>query len=547
MKRLFLLLFALILCGSIEGQSNAKIVSPIQHKIRLAGSFGELRSNHFHSGIDIKSSKGSVGDTIMAVDSGFVSRVRISYSSYGKALYLDHPSGYTSVYAHLLNFSPEIEAYVEKVQKHLESYAIDIYLDTDRLPISKGQFIGIMGSTGRSYGPHLHFEMRHTKTEIPVNPLRFGLDLKDNIDPIISKIQAVSLYNDLSVQNRKTLETSKINLAGWRASIIVNAFDKINGSYNKLGLHSLEMSVDDTLYYRAVFDSISFDETRYINASIDYPQKKKTRETLFRCYKLPGNQLSIIDSIKNNGVFNIYSGTPRNVVITATDFKQNKTIRSFKVYRDSKGEYPTQASTNLKIPYHIDTTIQNGNILLTIDKNTLYKHLYLNISRNGANEWNIGKENVPLQKHMGISILNPSYSGDSTKYFLAYANGSKLESYGGSFVNGQFKTKIKKLGKFVFAKDEIAPTIELISGKASLKSNSTVKFRIKDNISTSSPAKNLRYNCWLNDQWLIAEYSSFRHTLDLKIPTLLEGKKYQLTIQVIDDRDNKATKSFFVQ
>jgi murein DD-endopeptidase MepM/ murein hydrolase activator NlpD len=155
--------------------------------MRLSGTFGELRSNHFHAGLDIKSLNQSVGDPIYAAAEGYISRIRIDAFGYGNSVYIDHPNGFTSLYAHLHNFTPEIEAYVREQQYMLKSFEVDLY-PGQRFPVNKSQQIGYMGNTGHSYGPHLHFEIRHTHGQVPVNPLHFGFEVPDKTKPVIQNL-----------------------------------------------------------------------------------------------------------------------------------------------------------------------------------------------------------------------------------------------------------------------------------------------------------------------------------------------------------------------
>ena len=143
--------------------------SPLEIPLILSGTFAELRSNHFHSGLDIKTQQQS-GLKVMAAASGFVSRIKVSHFGYGKALYITHPNGYTTVYAHLQNFNPEIDAYIKHRQYKNESYEIELFPKAGELLVNNGDIVAYSGNTGGSGGPHLHFEIRN-KQEHPMNPM----------------------------------------------------------------------------------------------------------------------------------------------------------------------------------------------------------------------------------------------------------------------------------------------------------------------------------------------------------------------------------------
>ena len=161
----FLKLFFLIYYSALLSQTKEEWVPPVDFPIKLSGTFGEFRNNHFHAGLDIKT-KGREGVEIKSFNSGWVKRIRVSLNGYGKALYIGHLDGLTSVYGHLKKFSPKIESYLKKKQYEKESYVIQLFPKVNELKIEKGEVIGYSGNTGGSYGPHLHFEIREEKGQV---------------------------------------------------------------------------------------------------------------------------------------------------------------------------------------------------------------------------------------------------------------------------------------------------------------------------------------------------------------------------------------------
>ncbi len=263
-----LIVFLYIICcftsaSSQDTLSVESFVIPIDHKIKISGSFGELRPNHFHAGIDFKSKNGSEGDTIRASASGFISRIKVQSGGYGQVIYIDHPNGYTTVYAHLQKFNPAIEAFIHQKQYNIKSYEIDVYPEQNRFQLEQGQFIGLMGNTGRSYGPHLHFEIRNTETEHPINPYILGIGPKDTKPPSIYSIGIHGLDNDHHSVWSKSYTWNKksspsYEIPAWRVGMSIQTFDLMDGSTNKNGIYSIEMLVDDTLYYKHVMDEFNF-------------------------------------------------------------------------------------------------------------------------------------------------------------------------------------------------------------------------------------------------------------------------------------------------
>ena len=286
-------------------------VAPMHIPLILSGNFAELRSNHFHTGLDIKT-KGSEGYRIYAVDSGYVSRINISHWGYGKAIYVTHPNGYTSVYAHLSRFPEKIEKYLRKKQFEKQTETITVYPDSLDLLISKEEIIAYSGNSGSSGGPHLHFEIRETETEKAVNPLLFGFDIKDDIRPTVSNIKIYPLDNGFingkdiakvypttgSFGEYRLKDNPAIEVDG-EIGLGVHTIDKLNGAGNKCGIYTIELFVDDSLVFRQTMEKIDFFTNRYINAHKDYNEYHVKKRSFHRSYVSDNNKLDI-KKLSNN-------------------------------------------------------------------------------------------------------------------------------------------------------------------------------------------------------------------------------------------------------
>ena len=279
---LFVLLFlsAILLSNSQMAYPKDYFRKPLDIPLILSGTFGELRSNHFHSGLDIKTQK-RTGLKILASAEGYVSRIKISHWGYGKALYITHPNGYTTVYGHLKKFSPEIEEYVKKRQYEKESFVIQLFPKSDELKVEKGELIAFSGNSGSSGGPHLHYEIRDANAK-PINPMYFGIDIADTKKPEV-RAGVVYSFGDTSHVNQSnsiknlvlkkqtdgSLLANKITAYG-TIGFGINAIDRQDGALNHNGIFDLEMKVNGTTVYHHSVNTFSFSESRYINSLVDF-------------------------------------------------------------------------------------------------------------------------------------------------------------------------------------------------------------------------------------------------------------------------------------
>ena len=295
---------------------------PVEIPLILSGNFGESRTNHFHSGIDIKT-QSKEGLNIISSANGYVSRIKIAHGGFGKALYIDHYNGFTTVYGHLKKFNKEIEDYIKKIQYKRQSYEVDIYLNKNTINLKKNQIIAYSGNTGSSLGPHLHYEIRNTSNQKPLNPLLFGMDVKDtrrpeikglfvytnidnNIDKIIPKKLKLKRIND------SVFRTNTINIKG-KTGFGINVIDKQDLANNKNGVHKISTYLNKKLINSINFDGFLFEESILINTLIDYQHYINNKERILKLFKTSGNKLSfyknlndgLIDEIKTNSEFKI--------------------------------------------------------------------------------------------------------------------------------------------------------------------------------------------------------------------------------------------------
>lgn len=449
--------------------------APLKIPIILSGTFGELRSNHFHSGIDIKT-QGKQGIPIYATANGYVSRIKVSQYGFGKAIYLDHPNGYTTVYAHLQKFEPTIEKYVKSVQYEKKNYQTgNLFTPHEQFPIKKGQIIGYSGDTGGSGGPHLHYEIRDTKTEHIINPLLFGITPKDDTAPTIQKIMAYPLNAQSRVNNsssklvlsfKKTAPNNYISQRITASGVIgfgVSVFDRLNDASNKNGIYSLEMKVNGSRVYYHDLETFSFAESKYINLLIDYKHYKTYKNRIQKTHKVKANRLNLYEDLVNNGKIRIENGASYQVEIIAKDIKHNTTTIKIPVKGvKSNLVFKEKDSTAYKIiasDFHKYTL---KNVTIAFPKNTFYTDCFIDFSIDN-DIVKVHNKTVPIDKRYTLTF-NTSLLTDAQKkqVYIANVNNIKYPRYANTKKKAnKIYTSTKVLGSYKLLFDSIKPTIKL--------------------------------------------------------------------------------------
>lgn len=346
----------------------------------LAGTFGELRSNHFHSGIDIKTG-GREGLNVYAASDGYVSRIKIQVHGYGKAIYIDHPNGYTTVYAHLKNYTPTIDSIIRAIQYKNKSYEINYFPTKGSIKVKKGEVIATSGNTGGSMGPHLHFEIRNKKQE-PINPLLFGFsEIKDNVPPTIKNIAITPLSINSRINgefNETVFKTKSVKKGQYilpeNDTIFIKgpfhlnleAIDKLNDVPNKNGIYTLEVTIDDTIFYKLNVDKFSFAHTRMINEHINYRLYRSLGKRFYKIFYNPKNRLEFYNAFKNKGIINFTDLSSHKIKITCKDAYGNNSTLNFVVKNTNEQIIPTN---NNKFK-HVKYTFINNTMRVSIPVET---------------------------------------------------------------------------------------------------------------------------------------------------------------------------------
>ena len=331
MKIKHLVKFILLISSSISYSQST--ISPLEIPLNLSGTFGELRNTHFHTGIDIKT-KGKQGLKVRSIKNGDLVRVRVSKGGYGKSLYIKHTDGTTSVYAHLKKFSKKIETYVKMIQYKKKSYEIQDFPEPGVISFNERELIGFSGNTGGSSGPHLHFEIRSSETNNPLNPIKFGLNIIDTIKPKVNGLYLYKVYKDGKYDFLKKIKIKKINDGSYVASTInytgslgigLSYFDRQDQSYSKNGVYSLDFNLNNNPTFNYKMDELSFNDKKHLKLLIDLEKWNLEKNKIQKLFTHPKSKYSFISNSNSYGVFTILDNESSTGSIKIIDFKGNRT------------------------------------------------------------------------------------------------------------------------------------------------------------------------------------------------------------------------------
>jgi len=516
----------------------------------LAGSFGEIRGNHFHSGIDFRTNQRE-GYPVYAVADGYISRLRVQNSGFGQALYINHPNGYTTVYGHLQRFSPKIARVVKNLEYEKKSFEIDEFPDATLIPVRKGEIIAWSGNRGSSGGPHLHFEIRDTKTEETINPQFFGINIPDNIPPVIHGLYVYRLngktFNEFTPKQAISIigtsgnykSTAPVSLSGEVGFGIV-VTDRHNGASGTNGVYSIQLELDGKMIYTSALERFSFENSKAINSHIDYPTYLNTKRSIQKSFVDPGNPLKIYSGLVNSGRINFNDGATHQLRYIITDSKGNSSTLPFTVTAGTAPPAAPVISAGLNFPYNKASEFNSDEIKVVIPQGTLYNDLnfvYKKLPKPVGNAYSaihqIHNRFTPLHIGFNLWIKADALPENLRDKALIVSTGGS--SQGGSFDNGYIKATPKNFGSFYIAVDTIAPRIfptNIADGK-SMAGLSKMTFKISDNL---SGIKN--FNGYIDGKWVLMEFDTKTATLWHSFDDRTKSGKHTFELVVTDGKDN---------
>jgi hypothetical protein len=551
---ILILLFASFTSSAQNKYPTNYFRSPLDISLHLSGTFGELRNNHFHAGVDIKT-KRRTGFPVYATADGYVSRIKVAIWGYGKVIYISHPNGYTSVYAHLSKFGDGIQEYVKNIQYQKESYETgNIYPAENEITVKKGQVIAFTGRTGGFVAPHLHYEIRDTKTEHIINPLLFGLKIKDSIAPRINKLIAYPIGEGSRINRsvkKQTLAIKKDSLNNYRTNRIsasgsigfgINVYDLLGKELNKNGVYSIEMKVNGKRHYYHDVETFSFAESKYINLLIDYPYFATYKNRIQKTFREKETKLSIYEDLVKDGFVDVKEGFSYKVEIIAKDFKGNTSSVKIPIIGVKSEAVLTQKkdTTNYKILKNKFQKFTEGGVTVAFPKNTFYKDIFIDFSVNGKLA-TVHKPTIPLNKSFTITFDSTMYKkSEAEKIYIANINNKKYPSYQNTRKKSdKVFTTSKTLGKYTLLIDNQIPKIY----NPNFKNNGWVSQLNFLTIKISDIQSGIKsYKAFIDNEWILMEYDVKKKKLSYNFnDKKLVGSKHIFKLVVSDNVGNTNT------
>ena len=530
--------------------------SPVNFPVSLAGSFGEIRRNHFHSGIDIRS-EGVQGKPVYAISDGYVSRVNVAPGGFGKALYITHTNGYTSLYGHLRNYAGAIAVWTKAQQVKKESFAMDVEVPEGTLKVKRGDLIAYSGNSGASGGPHLHFEIRDAKTQEIIDPLDFGFMKADAIPPKIAWVKIYPFGENSMVNFSGNAALIPVTGSGGRFSLKMADTVKVSGNIIfgietsdnaegglKTGVHSIELTVDGVKVFSQNIERFAFSETRYVNSLMDYPAFLQNKRKIQRSYVAPNNKLSVYTDVKNRGILNFVDSKAHKIQYVVKDAFGNPATLVFYVRshppanmggRPKPAEHPGEQVFTYKSDNHFDRL----NVRLDVPAEAIYDDLPFEYSLTPSvmgsysAVHHLHNQYTPLHTWCTLSIKtdNLPKNLESKAVIVSVETGNRFSNKGGTWENGWITTKIRDFGNYTVTVDTEPPVIRVINifPNKKVKKQTSILAKISDNLSGIKT-----YRGTLNGKWILMDYDEKNHLLSYAFDDLMKPGKNLFVLTVTD-------------
>ncbi len=517
MKKIFIIIVLLLNLFSFDVNSckSQNYVKPLDGRLLLSGNFCELRSNHFHGGLDLRT--GIVGKSVYAPTDGYVCRIKISRSGYGYAIYLKHSDGRISAYGHLQRYRKDIDRWVKNKQYEMQEFEVDLYLDSNIFPVKKGELIAYSGNSGYSFGPHVHFEIRNENDE-PLNP-QFFYNVQDDLPP---KIKTIAVYpaSDKSYVNNEHRSITIPVSGEYVANEItvhgaiyfgIEAYDYLNYINSRNGIYSVKLFVDNKLILHTENRKFSYEHGRDINSMIDYKRRKTTNMRIQHSYIAPNNELYQYQKSENQGIIEFYDNKVHKVKYVVADIKGNQASVSFRVKSTSEDkDFGIKRDSSVLFYYDRENNFSQPGISIHFPEKTLFENMFFDFKTFGGKKYapmyKIHDEFVALKNYYLISISLAGVANSLKEKAVVVRKNfeNKTETYCGEINGDYLSIWTRSFGFYSIAVDTLPPVVtpQNIPTVANKKISKHLKVRATDNL---SGIKN--WAGFVNGQWVIVEYN----------------------------------------
>lgn len=533
--------------------------NPLNIPISLSGNFGELRPNHYHMGLDLRTNKVE-NLPVFAAAEGYIARIKIEPGGFGRAIYINHPNGYTTLYAHLNNFFPALDKYVKQKQYEKESWNVQLELTPNEFPVKKGDFLAYSGNTGGSQAPHLHFELRRTADDVNVNPMLFGFPLADKTTPNILRLaiydRTKSIYESTPriVPVKKTgnnfiTTPSTISVGFPKMSLAIGAFDTHSGSTNANGIFEAALYDNDEPVVAFRMNNISYNDTRYLNAHIDYRTRSTGGPYLQHLSELPGYIPAIYQKAKGDGVIDLSDGEAHTIKIVVKDAYGNaSTLLTTVQYNPALAKQTATPPGKLFYPLMLDA-YESENAEFFIGETSLYDSVHIPYAAAPAAgagavslRHTVGATHIPLQTAITVRIkpFRTLVPGEKDKIIMLRTSGARKEVQKVEWNNDWASGRFREFGSFQLLFDDEPPQIVPVgfTNGANMSKASRIIFTVKDN---NGAFNNFRAE--LDGKWLRFTNDkgrSFIYNFDEKCP----AGAHELKVRVQDEAGNVAEQTY---
>ena len=526
---------------------------PIEAKIGLAANFGELRPNHYHMGLDCRSDQ-KENCRVFAAAAGYVAKIKIEPYGFGRCLYINHPNGLTTLYAHLNDFNPEIEKYITDQQYKQQKWNVFVDVPANLLKVNKGDFIAYSGNTGGSQGPHLHFEIRDTKTDKVLNPLLFGFPVADNIAPDVLRLavydrrlstyeQSPKIYPLKKINGVYSPSGGKINVSSDKVSFAITAWDRYTGSTNQNGIYKAVLYDDEKPVSGFEIDSIGYDETRYLNAHVDYKTRAVGGPWLQHLSRLPGYINGIYKTTPSDGVISLAANEPHAIKVQVSDANGNMSEVRFELNAPSIIEPPAIAAGGVKFSPGNLNIFENNDVRFYLPEKAIYDFFTFRFTEPEIEVYGLGAPIVPLQGNFPIKInasANRMPFADTSKVVMERNYGGKTDYKKAVYEKGWYKASFREFGYYRLLMDVTPPSIiskGLVDGMNASKLTRII-FTVSDNTEELNG-----FNAYLDGKWLRFSNDKGRNFI-YKFDERCGPGEHELRVVVEDQVGNKSEKVY---